>query len=54
MQRHNDCGFGSRGEGSRYLNPSDSATDILDKRFALGKIAVEEYAEQKRVLTQPK
>ena len=32
------CGFGSQGTDSRHLNDSDSAMDILDKRYALGEI----------------
>ena len=46
------CGFGSRDQGSHAISPSDSPTDILDKRYALGEITTEEYAERKSILTQ--
>ena len=46
------CGFGPRDEDSQSINASDSARDILDKRFALGEIDKEEYEEKKRVLNQ--
>lgn len=44
------CGFRSWGADSRNLRPSDSAIDILDKRYALGEIDREEYEERKRSL----
>jgi len=45
------CGPGSRGKDTKHLDPSDSALDILAKRYALGQIDREEYAERKRTLT---
>ena len=55
MRRRKDsvmCGFGTRDEDSQRINTSDSARDILEKRFALGEIDMEEYEEKKRVLNQ--
>jgi uncharacterized membrane protein len=46
------CGFGSRDINSRQFSASDSATDILDKRYASGMIDKEEYEEKKRTLTK--
>jgi len=46
------CGFGSRDTGNRKINISDSALDILDKRYASGEIEKEEYEERKRTLTE--
>jgi uncharacterized membrane protein len=45
------CGFGSRYEKRPYLNTSDSASDILEKRYAAGDIDKTEYEEKKRALT---
>ena len=45
------CGFGSRDPNSRQISASDSATDILDKRYASGELDKEEYEERKRTLT---
>lgn len=45
------CGFGSRDE-SRFIQPTDSATDILDKRYARGEIGQREYEEKKGKLIQ--
>lgn len=42
------CGFRSWGTDSRNPLPTDSAIDILDKRYALGEIGGEEYEERKR------
>ena len=46
------CAFGSRNEESDRINTSDSATDNLEKRYALGEINKEEYEENKRALNQ--
>ena len=45
------CGFGSRGIDSQQTGASDSAIDILDKRYASGEIEKAEYEEKKRTLT---
>jgi uncharacterized membrane protein len=45
------CGFGSRGSDSQQTRDSDSAIDILDKRYASGEINKAEYEEKKRILT---
>ncbi|MEJ2183820.1 MAG: SHOCT domain-containing protein [Nitrospirota bacterium] len=36
---------------SRGMEASDSAMDVLDKRYALGEINKEEYEDRKRTLT---
>ena len=46
------CGFGSRDTDNRKINISDSALDILDKRYASGEIDKEEYEERKRTLAE--
>jgi hypothetical protein len=45
-------GFGSREKGRHHISISDSATEILDKRYASGEIDKEEYEEKKRTLTK--
>jgi putative membrane protein len=46
------CGFRSWGTDTRDIHPTDSAIDILDKRYALGEISREEYEERKRTIDQ--
>jgi uncharacterized membrane protein len=46
------CGFGSRSAERHRLSASDSATEILDKRYAFGEIDKEEYDEKNEVLNQ--
>ncbi len=43
------CGFRSHGE-NRQIRTTDTAVDILDKRFALGEIDKKEYEEAKSAL----
>ena len=38
----------------RPIEPSDSARDILDKRYALGEISKEEYEEKRKDIAQTK
>ena len=44
------CGFGSR-DLNRCISASDSAEEILEKRFALGELDQKEYEQKKIVLT---
>ena len=46
------CSVGSWDTDSRVINPTDSAIDILDKRYALGEVSREEYEERKRTIGQ--
>lgn len=46
------CGFGSRDRDWHHISTCDSATDILDKRYASGEIEKEEYEEKKRNLNK--
>ena len=46
------CGFGSRDKDRHHINTSDSATDILEKRYVSGEIDKEEYEEKKSTLTK--
>ena len=47
------CGFGFR-DIDHQSGASNSALDILDRRYASGEINKAEYEEVKRTLTQPK
>ena len=44
------CGFGSR-DTNRHISASNSAMEILEKRFALGELDQEAYEERKNALT---
>ena len=46
------CGFGFRDKDRHNIGTSDSATEILDKRYASGEIDKEEYEEKKRTLNK--
>ena len=46
------CGFGFRKKDRHHISTSDSATDILDKRYASGDIDKEEYEDKKRILAK--
>ena len=45
------CGFGSRYIGNDPSQGSDTAEDILDKRYAAGEIVKDEYEEIKKTIT---
>lgn len=48
-------GMQSHGEKERTWNvPSESALDILNKRYALGEIGREEYEEKRRAISDQK
>ena len=46
------CGHGSHGTDDHETKSSDSAIEILERRYALGEIDREEYEEKKRTLTR--
>ena len=46
------CGSGRRDFGNHQSRGSDSAIEILDKRYASGEINKDEYEEKKRTLTK--
>jgi uncharacterized membrane protein len=46
------CGLGSRERGNHKGSDSDSAMEILDKRYALGKLNEKEY-EEKQFVRRP-
>ncbi|MFI5294638.1 MAG: SHOCT domain-containing protein [Thermodesulfovibrionales bacterium] len=46
------CWRGSRGKDSHSGNTSDSALDVLNKRYAQGEISKEEYEEKRSVITR--
>lgn len=45
------CGFGSRDVENYPSKGSDTAKEILDKRYALGAINKDEYEEIKKTIT---
>ncbi len=46
------CGFGSHHKENQQTSSSDSAIDILDKRYASGEINNEEYEKKKRTIVK--
>lgn len=46
------CGFGPQRDDGRFIRRTESAKDILDKRFANGEIDQREYEEKKKKLIQ--
>ncbi len=46
------CWPGSRGTGGHDDDASESALDVLNKRFARGEIGKEEYEEKRSVITR--
>ncbi len=46
------CGFGFQDKDNSHISASDSALDILEKRFASGEIDKEKYEEIKSTLTK--
>ena len=51
-RRFGMCGFGPRDIDRHQTQRSESALEILDKRYASGEISKEEYQERKKVLTE--
>ncbi len=48
------CGHGPNGMSSLDEVGSETATDILDRRYALGEIDKQEYEEKKKLITPDK
>ena len=48
------CGFDHHDKDNHLINPSDSATDILDKQYAAGKLDEKEYEKKKIILNWDK
>jgi len=48
------CGLSSHTKDSHRINPSDSAMDILDKKYVAGQIDEKEYEKKKIILTWDK
>jgi len=46
------CGFGSRTVDGQQTEVTDSAQDILDRRYAAGEINKDEYVVKKKTLTE--
>ncbi len=46
------CGFPFWGTDKRGIHSTDSAIEILDKRYALGELTREEYEERKKDIGQ--
>jgi uncharacterized membrane protein len=44
------CWLGSHKQESHFISDSNSAMEILEKRYALGEIDREEYEEKKKEL----
>ena len=44
------CGFRSRGTPNHKISDSNSAIEILDKRYALGELDKKEYDERRSEL----